>query len=657
MLKILYKKFIVLFIVICIVLSACMIVINPISAKADNTYADNTYNEFDNSNVLDDLMSSSTFNIEEYPYSEAGITKHAGIIAFIEYCYSFRADSQGNYALYLYFYNPQCLDIDVDNLNNKVQMGTSIDENSKPINFKKFKLTYCNMSTGDYYQLFYKFRIDINKQEILQNLNSNVRRYDISGVELVTEGQPNAKEYKVGGTYKFSGYAAGCGPDINAASTLNCTIEEFEVAKLDVHHTYFRSQNASTLGAGHQNQLNSVYFAVDNALLDNYGYLKKILAEWYEYKTQPIIVTKNLDAYNYIKNYIGTHIDVGSLNYRLFYDEYVAYNYFSYAWSWNIKSGKIGDINIVTHDNDDCLYYLFYDSQLGDVSGDVIHDYILDYDRSNENGYLPIKDGNISADLFLSDVDAGRLKGYNERLFDVDNPDDWYNLMSYDSLNNNWFEKLLEFGFWAPETGGDFEDVKPIYEVKASDLIGSTSVISERLLIAESDVSDFKAYVQNEMSNGRTVFLFRFAHTDYFSKDVTITKVGTGNINDEAYFSQETVFFDFDIIELTFNRNGVYTVIAAVSDPIDIVSDITPPLEEEFWLDDIFGNDNGIKWWEWLLLILALIVGVILLVLLFPVFNVIIKVIIWIIKLPFVLIGMLFKAIKKKSKEKKRKQV
>lgn len=657
MVKFLYKKFTVLLIIFGIVLSTFMIFVNPISAKANDTY-----NEFDTSNVLDDLMSSSTFNIEDYPYSEAGITKHAGIIAFIEYCYSFKAENQGNYALYLYFYNPQCLDIDVDNFGNKVQMGTSVDENSKPINFKKFSLTFCNMSQGDYYQLFYKFRIDIDKQELLQSLNSNVRRYDISGFELVNEGEPNAEPYRVGGTYKFNGYASGCGPDVTADSTLVCDIEEFEVAELDVHHTYFRSQNASVLGDGHQNQLNSVYFAVDNALIDDYGYLQKILAEWYEYKTSPIIVTNNSGVNNDFDDYIGVLSSHSSVpdNYRFYYGLSSNFSSDTYEWAWNIPQGMYGNKVVTVNENLPMYTYLFYRDidNINDVviTSDELLDYMYNYNKSHLNGYLPIKDSNISADLFLSDVDEGRTKGYNERLFDVDNQDDWYNLMSYDSLNKNWFEKLLEFGFWAPETGGDFEDVLPIYEVKESDLSGTDVEISERLLIAESDVNEFKEYVNLEMSQGRNVFLFRFAHTDYFSKNINFVG-SSGGVFGKGYVAQETMFFDFDIIELTFNKNGEYTVIAAVSSPIDIVADITPPLVEEFWLDDIFGgDDDGIEWWEWLLLILGLVIGIILLVIFYPVLKVVVKGLIWLICLPFKLIGMLIQAIKK-SFNKKRRQV
>ena len=48
----------------------------------------------------------------------------------------------------------------------------------------------------------------------------------------------------------------------------------------------------------------------------------------------------------------------------------------------------------------------------------------------------------------------------------------------------------------------------------------------------------------------------------------------------DTYVAQQTVFFDFDIIELTFNKNGVYHVIPVVSDPVDVVNEINAPEAE-----------------------------------------------------------------------------
>ena len=100
---------------------------------------------------------------------------------------------------------------------------------------------------------------------------------------------------------------------------------------------------------------------------------------------------------------------------------------------------------------------------------------------------------------------------------------------------------------------------------------------------------------------------------------------------------------NFDIIQLTFNKDGEYTVIPVVSSPIDIVSDITPPV----FLDD------GLEWWQ---ILLMLILIVLLLVLLWPVLPYIIRFIWWLILLPFKLIGLIIKSIKKGKEKRKIKE-
>ena len=108
--------------------------------------------------------------------------------------------------------------------------------------------------------------------------------------------------------------------------------------------------------------------------------------------------------------------------------------------------------------------------------------------------------------------------------------------------------------------------------------------------------------------------------------------------------AQESVFFDFDIIQLTFQRDGVYTVIPVVSSPIDIVNDITPPTDHS---ED--------AWWK---ILIAILILILLVYLLWPVLPYVIKLIAsifkWIIKIivfPFKSLGKAFKKARDKPKE------
>ena len=258
-----------------------------VSAAPNIAYAESGELNYDKTSVMDDLTSSTVngqpFDVKDYPYDE---DSQAQIVNFVEYCYSYKGNMQSNYGLYVYVYNPQGLNLSTNSKGNKIQMAVSYDSEGKPNNYAKFDLQFLSKSeNSDYKNLFYKFNVvdrEINGTTFKDRVNSNERRYDVSGIELVTYGANNATEYPVNGTYKFTGYAAGYGPDAGAKSTLESSVEYLETITLDVKHTFYRTQTSSK-GAGYQNQLDTVYFAVPQRFFDTYGKLQRIKAEWYEY--------------------------------------------------------------------------------------------------------------------------------------------------------------------------------------------------------------------------------------------------------------------------------------------------------------------------------------------------------------------------------------
>ena len=260
---------------------------------------------YDNTNVLDDLQSSTIdgepFDIADYPKNAQGT---AQMITFVEYCYSQYENGFGNFALYVYVYNPALLEYATLLTQNKIEISTDFyyeNEQGKVgdvKDYQKFSLKFCNASGGIYENLFLKFRI-VDEENIILNAEREHERktgnryYHISGIELFEIGgsATNAHEYLVNKYYQFSGYAEGYGDSEKFPFTCLST-GQAEAVELDVRHTFYRSETSSK-GAGYQNQLDSVYFAVPKRLFDTYGELQRIKAEWYEYKTKDIIVTSN----------------------------------------------------------------------------------------------------------------------------------------------------------------------------------------------------------------------------------------------------------------------------------------------------------------------------------------------------------------------------
>ena len=623
---------------------------------------------FDDSNVLDDLKSSTingeSFDILDYPFDENG---DISIVNFVEYCYSYKVNMRSNYGLYIYLYNPKGLDIDTSSKQNKVQMAVSWVKNEDGTysadRYEKFNLKFCNESSdSNYKSLFYKFKVidrEIDGATMVDRVNSNERRYDISGIELLTKGSVNATDYTIGGTYKFTGYAQGYGN--SDENTLSCVVQDLETLKLEVHSTYYRT-GVSSPGEGHYNEVNSVYFSVPDRIFNMYGNLQKIRAEWWEYKIKPALVLNDESFFNLATQYTGQEVKNyspdGDYLTRL-YDQSIPFNAYSlnellegsvsYYWTFNVdlldwKAGNVGKDWEKTCDNvsnllpfvfyspaeniDSVFSFLYSKQVAGDVASSVVEDYVYNYSNELGNGYIDCNGRQISKDLFIDSVDDGRIMGHNDQTIDFG---DTFDLKSYDS-NHSWWEKLWTFGFSWPETDEHYENVQPIYEVKADDLLFTDDVVSSRLLINKDDVSDFRTYYTAESIKGNHVILFRFANTDYFCQNAFMQKAN-GNGSTGGYIAQMTWFFDFDIIELTFNKDGNYRVIPAVSSPIDIVNGISAP-------------PVSFEWWKLVLMIIGFLLGILLLA---PILPYIIKAVIWVISLPFKAIAGIVKSVKKQN--------
>lgn len=648
--------------------------------------ATSTTTAFEQSDIMDDLKSGN-IDLLQYPYDSTGVIKHPEIMTVVEYCYSARSTHRNNYGLYIYFYNPQGLNISTNSKANKITLGVKYSKDKDGYNkvddYEKFDLQFCSKSTGDYRDLFYKFKVIDHKsvvdgKTIAERVNTNARRYDISEVELMTVGDRNATAYGVGGIYTFTGYAKGYGIDENAESTLACERKDLETITLDLagvtdgveKRTYWRS-NSSSLGAHHQNQINSVFFAIDKTVLEKYGYtLQKIKAEWNEYKTRPVVVVDNKELYTDLLKYNGVQISdtydksrKWSLYDSDYYGDYQGENvgtlqHFNYTWNgcellhkptandnYRFPCGEY-----ISDNKDTLLPLLFYTGGISvddyTLTADTLQAYFESYAKSFVSGKLEINGGHsYSADLFADNVDSGRTRGYNLREFDISNPVDLWQINSYNSTHN-WFQKFIDYGFGRITTNDDYNDILPIQCITENDLI--VKDVANHLLINPDDVKTLKDYY-NSVKKDCEVFIFRYAQTDYWATDLMIQNSDCMPTTLKGEVRQGTQFFDFDILQMTFNKNGVYTTLGCVSSPVDHWSDYTPSIEAKGWVWNI---------WKILGLILGLLILIVIIILLYPIISpilgFIVRGILWVILLPFRAIGALFKGIGKAANKRKR---
>ena len=163
--------------------------------------------------------------------------------------------------------------------------------------------------------------------------------------------------------------------------------------------------------------------------------------------------------------------------------------------------------------------------------------------------------------------------------------------------------------------------------------------------VDESDYNDFKTYVKAAESRKETTYLFRYHLSEYVANEATEYErtstyyIFQGNygtyktIDTNAYFAQMWIQLDFDIIDLTFTKDNVETIIPVTMSPMDIAADAAPPVSTQT-------DKKPLAWWQILLGVIALIVIIVLLMKFAP----------WLIYGIGKVIAMPFKALSKACK-------
>lgn len=609
---------------------------------------------YEQTNVMDDLkratINGETFDLTAYNFDEKKETK---VLSFVEYCYSFYSEKQDNYGLYIYVYNPKGLTFDTNTNLNCIQFSYGLDLST---NYAKYPLKFLNCSTETNYEgLFYKFRVELTdkqRQTVLSTVNSSGRVYRVSGIELQEKGNTNATEYTVATTYTYSGYAAGYGSNENAASTLTCSREESEVLSLEVRPTQYRPSGTNGKNEYTQDSLHSVYFAVPNEMINRYGTMTAVHATWLDAVLAPALVTGNQTAYEAIKPLLGKNIkDLSAFNYM-----YLG----AYSYQKNGESGSLY-LGGYTYYNEEPL--LSNDEVINHYYGkDIERLYSMYYSgdgTDSADGYI-LSSEDILAELKASASKYGGILvngKYSEYMFervakewtDVNVTADETFSLTDELIDKSWWDKF--WGLQGDITTNTFDGISAIYAVKDSDMTGTAKEISQRLFINESDHAEFSNYY-NAHKNTSTVYLFRYQVSDYISQEATLLKENTSIFGDSfktvdtnAYFFQQTVNLDFDIIDVTFSNGEKDTVIPIVSNPIDVVPNATPPVYTT--------SDEKTDWLKLLKIAIALIFAVVLCLFVLPIIKPLLiligKGLAWLITAPFMGIGQAIK----KGKERR----
>lgn len=560
------------------------------------------FTAYDRSSIEEDLKD---VDVSDYPADKNGRHFLLDDVGFMEYGYSESSFITENYfGIYFYVYNPTEREVSTRAGANVVNMATEYDAAGEPAKYENVPLTVLDCTDN---HRFYKFRITdgdtvLRRAQAYAKAHDGVRRYDVAGIQLWFLGEngtenDNAEDESVARTYTCTGYAAGCGPDADAESSLNIHEERLTVVELDVGQTYWRSDSINQNGANHYNQVNSVYFAIPEEAVVKYGELWGVKCAWDERRTSPILVTNNSEFESAFKKWIG--VKEGITDRFAVYDTYggsVGGGMPASDWGWgygysvNENTGEVNDVGGVAITKDDTPPgWVFGSDESTILNAKISSADMLSW--ASAHGYADY--------LFTDDVDEGRTYGTQEHTFYADEP---FDLLTFNATASGWDKFLLDWKeFWSFGKQFDWgawnETVDPIKRVTAEDFSGTDDANAEKLLVHELDYTAFKDYYEKHKKDA--VYLFRFAVTDYYAAQATVVtdaewwnpgSWGSGTLDTTStYMARETVFLDFEIIELTFNKDGDLTVLPVVMSPIDIISGIDPPKYDAF--------DWQLVWW------------------------------------------------------------
>lgn len=664
-----------LLIVVCIVIATvvCGLNVTVLTAYADSE--DCIQTRYEQTNVMNNLKGSTiagkAFDIKDYPHNANAKPQ---IISLVEFCYSYYAEKQDDYALYILLYNPQDVAIDINTTRNKIQLTYG----SKP-SYAKYALKFLNYSNEAGIEgRFYKFKIELTEAEradILKTLSPDERVYKVSGIELSIKNK--VTEHTTAQTYTYRGFAVGYGSELAETDTLSCKVDGFDkYISLDVRSTYWRPDGTHE-DLHSRDTLHSVYFAVPNSIVNEYGEMTGVHAIWLNVQTAPIIVTGNKTIYNAVEPYIAKHQDAGNsenypenktLNYALVTDsDMTHYGHGHYGtlaynvWTSNDSGSTKNCYERIIFD----LRYLFY-ADNGNADAYVLPaEKLVGDEKKGVKGWFETYTAKYGGDKVNNRFSKDLFDHVDDEFTEVNiTANDEFKLSDV-TTTKNWWSWLFGPGSDQTVTGTNTYNISAIQKVTTKDFDDyAKAVFEDKFYVDESDYDELRQYVIESNAKNETVYLFRYYQSVYdsqearefeFVKDWAMARGTFGNYSEldtNAYIAQLWVQLDFDIIDLTFTKDNVSTIIPVVMNPIDIAADADAPV---YTTDD----DKGLSWWQILLAILLGILVIILLLKFAPgVIVVIVKILVFIITLPFKLIGAIFKGIGSATKpmRERRKQ-
>ena len=606
------------------ILSIFLVVLTLVSAVVPAVAATSQGANLSASKVEDDLKLYNPNYLGVYyaDYSDTGIY----LITMQEDGYSSDGKTP-SYALYFYLYNPSQKTITSSDY-NKIQLANKWKD-GEPVEYTKYAIDLVSISAN---KRFIKVKLSASKYPAAAFCCTNKdgsRSYSVSGIELYGQDTgadiSKLEDYFVAQKYTFSGYST--------SNNLSSNREELTTISLDVHQTSYLTGDSGKkrheLENGfYSNQVNSVYFSIPEEFEKSLGNLYAIDYEYYQYRTAPILVTDNDYTYETLKEVQAKPLngdnaitmDEPFFFYDLLHSESLSVNtYYHYGYSWgDVRPSFWNKFNEYPELGTVQEYFtaLLKVDDLEDrenilISSDDLQEYFKNYAPLSENGVNIINHSGkyIGSQRYNGDLFDLDYKGFDENYVRQEwTAEDTFSLPTlasqmstgFNGFIKNWFKYGWDIAINKDDYNNTLDNVQYIKKVTSGDILKQQQATSDHLLISYDDVTEFRDFFTDALRDDEVVYLLRYAASD----DYYYLPLETGLLDtyDNVAMVQETVYLDFDIIDLSFkDSKGKVTVIPVVSAPTDGFTgpeNITP---EDATLGDVLGviflktDENGEK--------------------------------------------------------------
>ena len=551
--------------IVALLLAILMVLPLSLTAGATTTTGTSTLSAFEKQSVRVDLEGSSAgenkFSMDQYPYVEGDTVADMSIITLMEYGYNTYSSSDGryqDYSLFLYVYNPG--NVDVSKRDTRHAISLSIGPNEEYHKYPLKLLSYAG--TEEHEKLLLKFKVDISADTLRELIGGNAdRTYQVSEFEIAGTSDTNATTH-VGGKWTYSGFQAGYG---SKEGTLSAEVDSLYTIWVNPTAVTYRS--SKYYYDVYYTQLDSVYFQLPKRVVEKYGTnIVDILYTYYAYESGWMVGFEDAETYELFKDVVGVP----------YTDE--------------------ADPDLIATIGGSCFFY--YGSEASAPVGtfyvtDMLS-YIFQYDA--DVGYEEIIETDVKE--FYSEEWRKFCNGEDSHIFS-DKEAHFHEVHMKPSYEFNTWDGSFWDKLFGSESAYSKESVPAIQIVTEEDL----SDVEGRLFIDDYYADDLKVEYGKASANGNALVVFHFAESEY--KTAPLEEKYMNGYSENGFVANETIYMDFDMIEMTFEKDGQYHVLPVSMSPINVVSDLQTPGEGSDWPPD---------WLVWVLVIVLIVVGVVLLV-------------------------------------------